>query len=256
MKEKKRYIIKHYSQQPGEKFFTNDLEEAVHIAIEKAKNTKHSFAIYDNKNKEIAGIVKPNGEIERDADSVLGKSQNQAVNSGTLRIDKEALREMIRDAVAKKLGIIEEAKKKDPKSDHDNRNTHDKVGKLRKDADQRDKEKKDLKKGDLHETPGSHKITKSQLKEAVARATRMALIQEAANSLGIGPYSTKVDKLVSESIDSIDKLVEEGEDLMKENPTHDYAVQERNHMVQARIGILKGLKSQLVRIMEDLYRKV
>lgn len=178
------------------------------------------------------------------------------MNEPTIKIDKEALREMIREAVAKKLGAIEEAKKKDPKSDHDNRNTHDKVGKLRKDADQRDKDKKDLKKGDLHEGPGSHKITKSQLKEAVAKATRIVLIQEAANSLGIGPYSTKVDKLVSESIDSIDKLVEEGEELMKENPMHDYAIQERNHLVQARIGILKGLKTQLQRIMEDLYRKV
>lgn len=173
----------------------------------------------------------------------------------TIKIDKEALREMIRDAVAKKLGTIEEAKK-DPKSAHDNRNTHDKAGKLRKDADQRDKDKKDLKKGELHEGPVVHKITKSQLKEAVAKATRLALIQEAANDLGIGSYSTKVDKLVSESIDSIDKLVEEGENLMKENPMHDYAIQERNHLVQARIGVLKGLKSQLVRIMEDLYRKL
>lgn len=236
MKEKKRYIIKHYSQQPGEKFFTNDLEEAVHIAIEKAKNTKHSFAIYDNKNKEIAGIVKPNGEIERDADSVLGKSQNQAVNSGTLRIDKEALREMIRDAVAKKLGVdmpsttLAETKKSDKEIE-------------------REKHKKDDKE------PKLHRITKRQLKEAVAKATRLRFMNEAAD-LGIGSYSIKVDKLVSESIDSIDKLIEEGQELMRENPTHDYAIQERNHLVQARIGILNGLKTQLVRIMEDLYRKL
>lgn len=177
----------------------------------------------------------------------------------TIKIDKEALRTMIREAVAKKLGNvnenIEEAKKKDPKSDHDNKNIHDKTGKLRADADQRDKEKKNLKKGNLHEEPVVHKITKTQLKEAVAKATRLALMLEAPD-LGIGAYASKVDKLVSESVDSIDKLVEEGEELMRENPTHDYAVQERNHLVQTRIGILKGLKSQLVRIMEDLYKKV
>lgn len=241
MRKKERCTIRQHSRQPGELNYTNDLEEAVKIAIEKAKNTRKPFVIYDNKNKEIAGIVKPNGEIKRDADSVLGRSQNQAVNSGTLKIDKDALREMIREAVAKKLGTIEEVKKKDLKSDHDK---------------ERDKTKKDFKKGNLHEDPVVHKITKSQLKEAVAKATRIALIQEAANDLGIGSYSTKVDKLVSESIDSIDKLIEEGENLMKENPVHDYAIQERNHLVQARIGVLKGLKSQLVRIMEDLYRKL
>lgn len=234
MKDNKRYRINQHSRQPGEQLFTNDLEEAVKIAVEKAKNTRKPFVIYDNKKKEIAGIVKPNGEIKRDADSVLGRSQNQAVNSGTLKIDKDALMEMIREAVAKKLGTIEEAKKS-PKEE------------------ERQKNKKDEKKGQLHKK--THKITKSQLKEAVAVATRLALMKESSD-LGIGSYSTKVDKLVSESIDSIDKLVEEGENLMKENPVHDYAIQERNHLVQARIGVLKGLKSQLVRIMEDLYRKL
>jgi hypothetical protein len=226
---KNRYTIKQHSKQPGQRFSSNDLEEAVKIATEKAKNTNKPFAIYDHKNKEMAGIVKPNGEIKRAADSVLGRSQNQAVNSGTIRIDKDALQEMIREAVARKLS-----------------------GKTTKEKD-REKEKKEKKSERLHKK--THKITKSQLKEAVIKATKLALIQEVSD-LGIGSYSTKVDKLISESIDSIDKLVEEGENLMKENPTHDYAIQERNHMVQARIGILKGLKSQLVRIMEDLYRKV
>lgn len=248
--EKKRYIIRQHSTQPGEKLYTNDLEEAVKIAIEKARNTKMPFAIFDKKNEKVAGIVKPNGEIKRDADSVLGRSQNQAVNSGTIRIDKDALQEMIRQAVAKKLGNTTVVEAKNSKSDHDG------AEKLHDEPDQRDKEKKDLKKGNLHrENKTIHKITKSQLREAVQKATRLALMMEAPD-LGIGAYASKVDKMVEETIQDIDKLVEAGEELMKENPTHDYAVQERNHLVQARIGILKGLKTQLLKITEDLYRKV
>lgn len=212
MEPRYRYTIRQHSKELGQKFTTNDLEDAVRIATEKAKNTQKPFRIFDNKKKEIAGIVKPNGEIKRSADSVLGKSQNQAVNSGTIRIDKDALREMVRELVAKKLGSVQEEKKT------------------------------------------VHKLTRSQLREAVTKATKLALLE--GKDLGIGSYAEKVDKLISETIDNIDKLVEDGEELMKDNPTHDYAIQERNHLVQARIGILKGLKTQLVKIMEDLYRKV
>jgi hypothetical protein len=97
------------------------------------------------------------------------------------------------------------------------------------------------------------RITKTQLAEAVSKATRIVL-QEAAEDSGVGKFATKVDKLIEESIDDIDKLVEEGEEIMRENPLHDYAIQERNHIIQTRIGILKALKTRLVQVMEDLYR--
>lgn len=102
-----------------------------------------------------------------------------------------------------------------------------------------------------------HKITKSQFNEFVVKATKK-LISEATSEKdsGVGTYASDIDKWVSESVDSLDKLIEAGEKLMAESPTHDYAIQERNHIVQARIGILKGLKQQLVKVMEDLYRKV
>lgn len=313
MESRERYTIRQHSDQPGQKFMTNDLEDAVRIATEKAKHTQKPFRIFDNKNKEIAGIVKPNGDIKRSADSVLGRSQNQAVNSGTIRVDKDALREMIRAAVAKKLGNVQEMRVRGSDQevvkaflnhqpmDGNKLTTNgerldgnwmggtgiaqwsdDKIhfkdlgskaaqvvqnaikkaapnmvmAEAKKDpkAMQRDKEKKDHKKNELHEDPKVHKLTKTQLAEAVAKATRIALLE--ASDLGAGSYATKVDKLVSESAEAIDKLVEEGEELMRENPTHDYAIQERNHLIQARIGILKGLKTQLVKIMEDLYKKV
>jgi 6-pyruvoyl-tetrahydropterin synthase len=102
-----------------------------------------------------------------------------------------------------------------------------------------------------------HKITKSQLNEFIARATQKIVSEVASEKdSGVGDYASDIDKWVSESVDSLDKLIEAGEKLMAESPTHDYAIQERNHIVQARIGILKGLKQQLVKVMEDLYRKV
>jgi hypothetical protein len=97
-------------------------------------------------------------------------------------------------------------------------------------------------------------LSKTQLSEAVTKAVKIALLE--ASDSGVGKYAEKVDKLVADQIEAIDKLVEEGEETMKENPLHDYAIQERNHMIQARIGILKGLKIRLVQIMEDLYRNV
>lgn len=246
MNSRERYTIKQHSDQPGQKFMTNDLEDAVKIATEKAKHTKKTHQIFDNKNQEIAGIVKPNGDIKREADSVLGRSQNHAVNSGTIRVDKQALKEMIQQVVAKKLGGVQETPEESVTTEW-KRKDHKTM--------QRDKEKKDHKHHHhLHEAPKVHKITKSQLAEAVAKATKKALTEAADH--GAGAYATKVDSLVSETVDSIDKLVEDGEELMRENPTHDYAIQERNHSIQARIGILKGLKNQLVKIMEDLYRKV
>lgn len=245
MESRERYTIKQHSDQPGQKFMTNDLEDAVRIATEKAKHTKKPHQIFDNKNQEVAGIVKPNGDIKREADSVLGRSQNHAVNSGTIRVNKEELREMIRHVVANKLGNTQQSPE-EPVTTEWKKKDHKTM--------QRDKEKKDHKKHTLHEAPKVHKISKSQLAEAVAKATKRALAEVADH--GAGTYATKVDNLVSETVDSIDKLVEDGEELMRENPTHDYAIQERNHSIQARIGILKGLKNQLVKIMEDLYRKV
>ena len=95
-------------------------------------------------------------------------------------------------------------------------------------------------------------LTKTQISETVNKIARIALLE--ASDTGIGKYAEKVDELVSKSIEDIDKLVEEGEEIMRENPVHDYAIQERNHIIQARIGILKGLKTRLVQVMEDLFR--
>lgn len=86
-----------------------------------------------------------------------------------------ALESVISQAV--KNGInsaMLEAKKKDPKSARDNKKSHDKVGSLRAKEKDKDKAKKDLKKGNLHEKP-VRKITRSELAEGVRKALRMAL---------------------------------------------------------------------------------
>jgi NAD dependent epimerase/dehydratase family enzyme len=97
-------------------------------------------------------------------------------------------------------------------------------------------------------------VTKEKLVEALSKATKMAILE--SKDSGVGAYAEKVDKLVEEMIDKLDKLAQEGEELTRDNPTHDYAVQERNHLVMARVGILKALKGRLVQVIEDLYRNV
>lgn len=100
----------------------------------------------------------------------------------------------------------------------------------------------------------SRKITRTQLAEAVSKAVKMALKE--AKDTGTGEFAGKMDKLLADQIDAIDKLVEDGEKLMQENPLHDYGVQERNHIIQTRIGILKGLKGRLVQVVEHTFKNV
>jgi len=100
----------------------------------------------------------------------------------------------------------------------------------------------------------NRKITKTQLAEAVGKAVRRALLE--SKDSGVGEFASKMDALIDEQVQAIDKLVEEGEELMKENPVHDYAIQERNHIIQTRIGILKGLKGRLIQVMEHTFKNV
>lgn len=97
-------------------------------------------------------------------------------------------------------------------------------------------------------------MNKGKLAETVQKAVKMALLE--ASDSGVGKYAEKVDKLVEDQISELDKLIEEGENLTQDNPTHDYAIQERNRLIMARVGILKGLRSRLIQVVEDLYRNV
>jgi len=97
-------------------------------------------------------------------------------------------------------------------------------------------------------------MNKAKLSETVQKAVKLALLE--ASDTGVGKYAEKVDKLVEDQLSELDKLIEEGENLTQDNPTHDYAVQERNRLIMARVGILKSLRSRLIQVMEDLYRNV
>lgn len=95
---------------------------------------------------------------------------------------------------------------------------------------------------------------KKKLSETVQKAVKMALME--ASDSGVGKYAEKVDKLVEDQIADLDKLIEEGEKLTQDAPTHDYAVQERNHLIMARVGLLKALRNRLIQVVEDLYRNI
>lgn len=97
-------------------------------------------------------------------------------------------------------------------------------------------------------------ISSKRLSETIQKAVKIALLE--GSDSGVGKYAEKVDKLVEEQIKELDGLIEEGENLTQDSPTHDYATQERNHLIMARVGILKGLRARLIQVMEDLYRKV
>lgn len=98
------------------------------------------------------------------------------------------------------------------------------------------------------------KLTVEQITETIKKATRRTLLE--ASDTGVGAYAGKVDTLVKDTIDSLEKLAKEGEELVIDSPTHDYAVQERNAIVMARVGILKALKGRLIQVLEDLHRAV
>jgi len=97
-------------------------------------------------------------------------------------------------------------------------------------------------------------ITKKKLYETLQRAVKVALLE--ASDSGVGKYAEQVDKLVEDQISELGKLIETGENLTQDSPTHDYAVQERNHLIMSRVGILKGLRARLIAVLEDLYRNV
>ena len=100
----------------------------------------------------------------------------------------------------------------------------------------------------------SKPITKERLSEALTKAAKLALLE--SKDSGVGSYAEKVDKLVEEMIEKVEKLAQEGEEMTQDNPTHDYAIQERNHLAMARVGILKAIKGRLIQVVEDLYRNV
>lgn len=73
---------------------------------------------------------------------------------------------------------------------------------------------------------------------------------------GAGKFASKVDTFVSDSIKSIDDLIKEAEEMLMDNPTHDYAIQERNHSLMTRVGMLKSFKNFFVRAKEVLIREI
>lgn len=104
-------------------------------------------------------------------------------------------------------------------------------------------------------------VLKAMIKEVVkAKLARQSLTEAAVASkdppTGVAVYASKLDKLVEDTIDQLEALANEGEEMIKDNPTHDYAVQERNHAVLVRVGIIKGLKSRFIQVMEQLHRDV
>ena len=100
------------------------------------------------------------------------------------------------------------------------------------------------------------KISKKKLSESITKAVHSFLLAEELTETGVGKFAEKVDDLIGETIEGLEELILEGEELIKDNPTHSYAIQERNHAVMSRIGVMKALKVRLSQLVEDLHRNV
>lgn len=103
------------------------------------------------------------------------------------------------------------------------------------------------------------KIKKTQLQEMVNGLVRKKL-QELADPPGkdgeLGKFAEKCDKFLDESIDEINDLVKEAEDMMKENLLNHPTVGERNRALMARVGILKNLKAKMLEMLEATHRNL
>ena len=106
-------------------------------------------------------------------------------------------------------------------------------------------------------------MTNARLLEVATAAIKQAIqetklskrdIESSSKENGLGSYATKMDAFVQQSIDSLDEMITEGEKLILEDPLKDYAIQERNHMIQVRIGVLKVLRTRFIQILEDSHK--
>ena len=102
------------------------------------------------------------------------------------------------------------------------------------------------------------KLKASELKEFVGKNVRKALFEAAdkESSGKLGKYAEDVDGMVSETIDKIDGLLAEGEELLSNETTLTAAAHEANTIVMGRLGMLKGLKARLAQMLEELRRSL
>lgn len=93
------------------------------------------------------------------------------------------------------------------------------------------------------------KITKAELREAVQRIVKAKLAEGVKEPPGddgkLGKYATKYDKFLKDSLDEVNALIKEAEEMMTENMLQSPTVGERNRVLMARVGALKALKNNL-----------
>lgn len=69
-------------------------------------------------------------------------------------------------------------------------------------------------------------------------------------------YLTKVDKVITDTIETCGELIEEGEELMEEDILRLPQVGERNRIILDMIGILRKLKNDLATMPNQTRQKM
>jgi len=101
-------------------------------------------------------------------------------------------------------------------------------------------------------------MKKVQFKNEIKAVLKEGLLSKLVNP-GHGEldkYLTKVDSLLSETIEGCDELIKEGEEIMEEDILRLPQVGERNRLILEMIGILRKLKNDLATIPTQTRQKM
>lgn len=106
------------------------------------------------------------------------------------------------------------------------------------------------------------KVSTKQLQEMVRTAVKTKLQELKRDDVvpgdagKLGKYAEDVDKFLMESIEKIDELVEEAEEMMRMNLLSQPQVGDRNRSLMSRVGILRALKQRMIDMLEATHRTV
>lgn len=98
------------------------------------------------------------------------------------------------------------------------------------------------------------KFLKKELKNTLKEGLLNQLVNPGSGELD--KYLSKVDKLISETIDTCDELIEEGEEMTTEDVLRLPQVAERNRIILEMVGILRKLKNDLISMPSQTRQKI
>jgi len=99
---------------------------------------------------------------------------------------------------------------------------------------------------------------KLKLKNELKKTLKEGLLNQLVNpgSGELDKYLTKIDKLITETIESCDDLIKEGEEMTTEDILRLPQVGERNRLILEMVGMLRKLKNDLISVPSQTRQKM